>query len=132
MTMPVQNRTNLVLFQAKTLASDPDGFNDTVSWQEHCKAWVSLNPNRGREVTRDQTQQSIVSHTVRGDWMELRDVTPEMRMLFIETGDYLSADLSVDDPAGYRMFDVVGVMNDEDHHADTMITVEEKRFGIGS
>lgn len=132
MTTPVHNRTNLVLFQAKVTGPDPDGFNDVVSWQEHCKAWVSLNPNRGREVTRDETQQSIVSHTVRGDWMELRSVTPEMRMLFIDSGDYASADLTVDEPTGYRMFDVVAVLNDEDHHADTMIKVEEKRFGIGS
>lgn len=132
MTMPALNRTNLVLFQTKVMTPDPNGFNDVVSWQEHCKAWVSISPNRGREITRDDTQQSVVSHTVRGDWMELKSVTAEMRMLFVETGEYLAADVTSDKPAGFRRFDVVGVMNDEDHHADTMIKVEEKEFGIGA
>ena len=132
MTTPAQNRTNLVLFQKKIMTADVDGWNDVQTWQEHCQAWVSINPNRGREVTRDDTQQSIVSHTVRGDWMDLNEITAEMRMLFRNDGDYTTMSTASNEPSGYRMFDVVGVMNDEDHHADTMIKVEEKKFGIGS
>lgn len=124
MTAPARRRTNLVLIQAKPGATDPDGWNDTPGWTTHTLAWVSIDPIRGREIAAEM--QGVQTHNIRGDWLDLKAVTNEMRILFDETGVYDPM------PAGVRQFDIVAVMRDEDYHEDVLLKVEEKKYGASS
>ena len=115
---------NLVLVQEKvTVAGD---FNDAVAWQNVGEpAWVSINPVRGREITRDEEVQSIVTHTVRGDYLEINHIKDEMRIVFNEEHEY--------DPISQNsiIFDVIAVMEDFDTRGDVMIQVERHNLTFG-
>lgn len=123
--VPAMRRSNLVSFQKMTEQASTEGFNAVEVLVEQFQAWVSISPNRGDEQFTADERVSVVTHTVRGDFGELSEVTPDMVMIFHPTGSYSPI------PTGSRMFDIVAVMHDEDMHADTMIKVQEKPRGYG-
>ncbi|WP_306049187.1 phage head completion protein [Oceaniradius stylonematis] len=130
MPPPAMRRTNLVLIQETGAGLDRSGWTGNKDWTEHTKAWVSINPLRGREVTRDAMSLGTVTHDIRGDWLDLKDVSDGMRIVFVETGIYdpLPEPLTGD----YRTFDIVAVMRDEDEHNDVLLKAEEKLYGDGA
>ena len=130
MPPPALRRTNYVLIQKKGPGEDQSGWDDTEDWIEHTRAWVSINPIRGREVSRDQMTLGTVTHDIRGDWMDLKDCTDAMRVVLAEDGIY--GVLPDPLPSGVRSFDIVAVMRDEDNHDDVLLKAEEKRYGDGA
>ena len=130
MPPPALRRSNLVLIQKKGGGEDRSGWTKAEDWTEHARAWVSINPLRGREVTRDNVTLGTVTHDIRGDWLDLQGCDNTMRVVLAEDGDY--AAISDPLPFGFRSFDIVAVMRDEDNHDDVLLKVEEKRYGDGS
>lgn len=121
--IPARNRTNLVLVQSKTAVQGQ--WNDTVSWTEFRQVWVSIAPNRGREVFKGDELESVVTHTIRGDYLELEGISPEMRLVYNDTHEY--APIRADS----QVFDVLAVMPEADHHADCMIQASAKQLRYG-
>jgi head-tail adaptor len=122
--LPAKRLTNLVLIQRKQETGGQ--WNGAVEWVEDRKVWVSIDPARGREIFADGERQSIVTHTIRGDFLELEGVTEEMRIVFNDTHAY-------DDGirADSLVFDVAGVMPNYDGRDDIMIqaVLEPRRYG---
>lgn len=110
---------NLVLIQHKVTAESVRGRNEVITWETLTDAWVSINPNRGREIMKGDEKQSIVTHTIRGDFLALEVVKADMRIIYNDTHSY--------DPIspGSRVFNVLSVMADLDMHKDIMIQVDE-------
>src|SRR5690606_36505322 len=77
---------SLVLLQKK--GTETSSLNDTVSWVEDRRAWVSITPARGREIFKGDELASVVTHTVRGDFLELEGIDETMRMIFNDTHDF--------------------------------------------
>lgn len=115
--VPSKNRSTLVSIEQRAEKTGSKWGND-FDWTEFGQAWVSITPNRGREVFRGQGQESEVSHTIRGDWVDLENVQPEMRIVLTEDMVYPATGAA-------RYFDIHAVMHDEDHHRDTMIKARE-------
>lgn len=116
--IPSKNNTCLVSIERKSVVSGE--YNDTISWVEDRKAWVSIQPDRGREVFAAGERQVEVTHTVRGDFLELDGVTEEMRIVYTPTHVYSPAP-----PDDARVFDIVAPMPNFDHRDDTMLKVVE-------
>lgn len=116
---------NLVLVQHKVTIPGP--LNDIVVWAEYRQVWMSIQPNRGREVFKGDELQSVVSHTLRGDFLELEGIDETMRVVFNDTHDY--------GPHGIRadslVFDILAVMPNLDGRDDVMIqaNLNPLRFG---
>lgn len=116
--------TNMVLIQKKTTVAGQ--YNDTTAWVPHCRAWVSINPVRGREITSGGEQISVVTHTIRGDYVALSGVTEAMRVVHNETHAYDSI------PDNSVVYNIHAVMADEDRHADVMIQAsrDNRPYGL--
>lgn len=113
--IPTKRNSNLVLVQNKV---EIDGmFNATVEWVEFCQVWVSIDPARGREVYRGEEKQSVVTHKIRGDYLELEGVTEEMRIVYNDTHEYDSHGIRADS----LVFDILAVMPNHDLRDDTLI-----------
>lgn len=123
--VPAMRRSNLISVQKLVKVPSIDGMNDTQQWVEVCQAWVSIAPNRSAETFDADERVSVVTHTIRGDYTELSGATADMAIALHSSGSY--APIQV----GTRWFDILGVMHDEDMHADTMIKVAEKPRGYG-
>lgn len=116
-------KTKVLVEQANKTSSQ---WNDGEAWTEYGQFWVSITPQySGREKFVAGEVESIVTHTIRGDYMELKDVTAEMRVVFDPDMDYTT----VADSA--RVFIVLAVMPDIENHQDVVIRVEEegRRYG---
>lgn len=122
---PSSRFSNLVLIQKKTKT---DGsWNPVIAWAEFRQVWVSLQPDRGREVFKGNELTSVVTHTVRGDFLELEGITEEMRIIYNDTHDY--------GPQGIRsdslVFDILAVMSNLDGRDDVMIQANLKALRYG-
>lgn len=109
--VPSKHRNRFITINAPSQGES--GWGQTRTWAKYVDAWVSITPNRGQERFDQDSRENTVSHTIRGEWMDLKDVKPEMQVVLTESGTT-------------RYFDIKAVMNDEDHHRDTMLKVEEK------
>jgi len=116
--VPAKNNNNLVLVQNKVRT--PGQWNDTETWTELKQVWVSISPNRGREVFAADERESIVTHTIRGEFLEMEGITAEMRIVYNDTHAYspIRSDSIV--------YQILAVMPDMDHRADIMIQAEEE------
>lgn len=116
---------NLILVQHKVEVSGP--WNPVVSWEEERQIWVSLQPNRGREVFKGAELESVVTHTIRGDFLELEGITSEMRVVYNDTHDYDAHGIRADS----LVFDILAVMPNYDGRDDIMMQANLKglRFG---
>lgn len=108
MTGDPTNRRNQVTIQRATEARDPVTNEPVKTWATLRQAWVSIEPRRGQERFRDGSQESTVSHVIRGHYFDFEGVTAKDRILF-----------------GSRLFDIEAVMLDEDYHVDGMLAVLE-------
>lgn len=113
--IPVRPATNLMLFQHKVTVPGP--LNDIVRWVEFRQAWVSIVPNRGREVFKGDELASVITHTIRGDYLELEGIREDMRGVYNDTHDYGPRGIRADS----MVFDLLAVMPEMDQHADCMI-----------
>ena len=123
--MPPSRNPNLVLIQKKV--TTPGDFNDTVAWLEDRQVWVSINPNRGREVFAGAELTSVVTHTLRGDFLELEGVDETMRIVFNDTHDYDAHGIRADS----LVFDILAVMPNYDGRDDIMIQASLKALRFG-
>jgi head-tail adaptor len=121
--IPARRNNCFVLIQRYTTTDGQWG--ETKQWIMFTQAWVSINPDRGREIFRSDERESIVTHTIRGDYFELVDVEEKMRIIDSEPGVYEPI------PPTAKVFDILAVMVDEDGHEDIMIKAEQlgRRFG---
>lgn len=126
-----RRRNNLVLVQSRSLASGQ--WNDAETWSEYGQFWVSIDPQRGREQFSAGELESVVTHTIRGDYMELKDMTPDMRVIFQEDMVYSDGASTpvYSISASARVFNILAVMPDHEQHADVMLKVEEEQRRYG-
>lgn len=103
---------NLVLIQREVKTGE---FGDVVAWVEERQVWISINPNRGREVFAGEELQAVVTHTLRGDFFELEGVVEKMRVVYNDTHAY--------DPIrpDSEVFDILAVMPNYDGRDDVMM-----------
>ena len=122
-----RRRPSLVLFQTFT---ETDGqYGLTKTWAAHSRAWVNIEPDRAREQYKADEIESIVTHVVRGDYFELRDITPLMRMIYSPSGDYSSSGSNIPDSA--LVFNILAVIPAHDQRSDVMIKVEQEGRNYG-
>lgn len=118
--IPTKRNNNCCLIQKKSTVEGK--FNDTVTWVYDREVWLSITPERGREKFSSDELKSVVSHKIRGDYLELNGVDETMRIILSKdmTYDPISNDADV--------YDILAVMPDEDGHADILISaVKENR-----
>jgi hypothetical protein len=123
--VPPSRNPNLVLIQKKVTI--PGDFNDVVAWVEDRQVWVSINPNRGREVFAGPELTSVVTHTLRGDFLELEGVDETYRAVYNDTHDYDAHGIRADS----LVFDLLAVMPDYDGMSDIMIQANLKALRYG-
>jgi len=111
--LPSQRLSNLVLIQSKV---ETDGaWNPAVEWVENRRVWVSVDPKRGREIFTAGEKEAVVTHTIRGDFLELEGVNETMRIVLADTHIYDPV------PANALVFDILAVLPNYDGRDDTMI-----------
>lgn len=112
---PTKHNNNLVLVQRKVEVAGE--YNSIKVWAEFMQIWASISPNRGREIFAGDEKQSVITHTIRADFLDAENVTEEMRFVYNDTHTY--------DPVvgGSKVFDILAVMPDIDHKTDVMIQV---------
>lgn len=122
--IPSKRNTCLVSIQEMQTTADPQ-WGDQVSWVEERKAWVSIDPNRGREVFNSGETEAVVTHTIRGDFLALKGVEEAMRIVYHETHVYDPV------PDSAEVYNILAVMPDKDNRADCMIqaTLDNLRYG---
>lgn len=126
-----RKRNNLVLIQHKVLVPGP--LNDRVEWRQHAQVWVSIDPQRGREVFDANELSTVVTHAIRGDFMELSGVDETMRVIHASDMNYAYGG----SPAGWairpdaRVFDILAVMPSFEDRGDVMISAAEKGMRYG-
>lgn len=116
---------NLVLVQRKAVAPGP--YNDTVSWVEERQVWVSINPERGRETFQGDERESIVTHKIRGDFLELEGIRADDRIIYNDTHDYGPHGIRADS----TVFDLLSVMPNLDGRDDVLIQANERSLRYG-
>lgn len=121
----ISAKRNSCFVQFQSYTTTEGQWGETKAWVKFSEAWVSINPDRGREIFKSDERESVVSHTIRGDYLELEGVEEKMRMIYSEAGVYDPM------PADAKVFDIHAVMVDEDGHEDIMLKVEQlgRRFG---
>lgn len=122
----IPSRTpNLVLVERKAISQSQWG--DGVTWSALRLVWVSINPLRGREVYQGDEVETVVTHRIRGDFLELEGVTSEDRILYNDQHDYTVGAI----PASTLVFDLLAVLPNYDGRDDTLIqaNLHQKRYG---
>lgn len=122
--IPSKRNSNLVLVQRKQATTG--AWNPTVEWVEDRIVWVSIDPARGREVFKGDELEAVVTHKIRGDFLELDGVTEEMRIVYNDSHAY---DPIRDDSI---VFDILAVMPNHDMHDDTLIQATAKALRFSS
>lgn len=120
-------RSCMVLIEREGVVSSDPQWGDKKGWIEFRKAWVSIQPNRGREVFRDDEKESVITHTIRGDFLDLDGVLETDRIVYNDTHEYSAHGI----PADSRVFDILAVMPNFDGRDDIMIRANEegRRYG---
>lgn len=121
-----RQRNNLVLIQNKVETTDAQ-WGNTYSWTEYGQFWVSIDPQRGREIFTAGENEAVITHKIRGDYQELIGVTEAMRIIFDPSMSYDdgASPPSAQIPSNARVFDILAVMPDYEHRGDVMISVQE-------
>ena len=121
MPPPAKRRTKLVQFQQMTV--DKSGEYDVDVWANVSDAWVSLSPDRGREVMTQGELVATVMYSVRGDYRDLEGVTEAMRMIYNISQTYPAAGDVDPMPADTKAFEIQAIMPDEEFEDDIMLKV---------
>jgi head-tail adaptor len=120
--MESRRRPSLVLVQTFT---EVDGqYGKTQVWIERCTAFVNIEPFRGRENFTAAERESIVTHTIRGDYYDLIGVEATDRIIFSPGMDYGLSPTVIPDDA--QVFQVLAVMPDYIGLNDVVLKVEQE------
>lgn len=116
---------NLVLIQRQVMT--PGTWNDVVTWVEDRQVWASIDPVRGREVFRGDELQSVVTHSIRGDFLEFEGIEPSWRIIYNDTHEYGPSEIRADS----LVFDILAVMPNYDGRDDVLIqaNLNPRRLG---
>lgn len=117
---------NLVLVQRPDRTAGH--WNDVTTWVEDRQVWVSINPDRGREIFRADELRSVVTHTIRGDFYELEGIEESWRIVYNDTHEYGPSEIRDDS----LVFEILAVMPNYDGRDDIMIqaTLLGRRYGV--
>lgn len=115
----------LVLIQRKTLT--PGQWNDVTVWAEFRQVWVSVDPQRGRETYEADEIEAVVTHKIRGDFLELEGISAEDRIIYNDTHDYDAHGIRADS----LVFDILAVLPNYDVKADILINANLKQLRFG-
>jgi head-tail adaptor len=74
-------RSTKVRIEQSTAVRDPESNEEVLTWALFCEAWVSIDPRTGGEYFEGGSRYSQAVVNMTGDWMELRRVTPGMRLV---------------------------------------------------
>lgn len=130
--LTARRRNNLVLVLHKVFVPNPP-FNDVEAWVQFAQVWVSIDPERGREIFEEQERTAVVTHKIRGDYQELRDLDETMMVVHHPSMSYpfegsppvwgIAADA--------RVFNIMAVMPDFETRGDVVLAVTEdgRRWG---
>ena len=122
--IPSKRNSNLVLVESRVDVSG--NWNPEAAWVEYRRVWVSIAPNRGREIFQGNELGAVVTHTIRGDFLELEGVSETMRIVYNDTHEY-------DGPLSESLvFDILAVMPNHDGRDDTMIQANLKGLRYGN
>lgn len=121
----VSRFTNLVLVQQKIETGG--SWNPVIAWVEYRQVWVSIQPDRGREVFKGDELAAVVTHKIRGDFLELEGVNETMRLVYNDTHDYDAHGIRADS----LVFDILAVMPNIDGRDDCLIqsNLKAQRYG---
>lgn len=121
--VPARNTPLFAVIQRYT--NQQSDWNDTKVWSTFVEAWVSIRPDRGREIQAADETVAVVTHTVRGDFYDLEGVSEKMRVIYSPIGVYDPI------PNDAQVYEVLAVMPDEDSRKDIMLKVQlnGRRYG---
>lgn len=122
-----RRRNTLVVIQSSTPTSGQWGNADV--WAEFVQAWVTLEPVRGRERYVADEVETIISHKISGDYMELGNVTDKMQVVYHDSMKYSDLQYSDFDNAkslASRVFLIKAVMRDYETKGDIVLMCEEE------
>lgn len=122
-----RRRPCLVLFQSFT---ETDGqWGKTKAWVNFSQAWVSIEPERGREQFTQNEREAISTHVVRGDYYDLAGISPTFRMIYSPGAEYAASPSTIPDSA--LVYDILAVMPAHDQKSDVMLKVEQEGRSYG-
>ncbi len=81
MPLAAGRASTLIEIQVSTETRDPISNEPIQTWERFCRAWVSVDVRRGGEYFETGSRYSQTIQVLKGDWMELKDVTPGMRVV---------------------------------------------------
>lgn len=119
MTPGPLRRTKLVMFQRKVI--DKTGEFDVETWVNVVDAWVSISPDRGREIATQGETVATAVYSIRGDYRGLESVSEEMRAIYNITHNYPEPYDDDAPPANTKVYEVLAVMPDEEFEDDIML-----------
>lgn len=108
----------IVQFQVKQPVRDTDYNELSHDWVKFSEAWVSLMPVRGREKYIGNSKESDVSHLLKIDPLEGRDITPSMRIILDKTGRFI-------DKADFLYFQIMSILPDFTEREEMTIQVSQ-------
>lgn len=114
MTPGPLRRSKLVQFQRKVI--DKTGEYDVETWENVSDAWVSISPDRGREVATQGELVATVVYSIRGDYRDLEGVSEDMRAIY-NTAQVYTGTL----PSATKAYEIIAVMPDEEFEDDIML-----------
>lgn len=104
------------LIQLQQLTIDTTGEYDVETWANVSDAWVSISPDRGREVPTQGELVATVVYSIRGDYRDLQGISEKMRALLNVTQVYTEPY-----PADTKVYEIIAVMPDEEFEDDIML-----------
>lgn len=109
----------------QTFANNAGAWNDVKAWSQFAAVWVSISPDRGREIEAADETVATVTHTIRGDFYDLEGVSEKMRVIYSPKGVYDPI------PNDAEVYDILAVMPDEDTRQDIMLKAQlnSRRYG---
>ena len=122
--IPSRHNNSYVRFEKPTKVTGQ--YNDTIVWVKYTDAWVSITPQRGREVFSANELEAVVTHKIRGDFLELEGIDETMRMVFHKAMVYDPNPLDDSD-----VYNILAYMPDLDSRADVLISAikEARNYG---
>lgn len=108
MSDPQLMRTPVIVMKA-VKTRHPVTNEPVESWVEFKRMFVQLEPRRGRERFVRGSQESEVTHTIRGQYFDHYGLTPAMRIIVEES----------------RVLEIIAIMPDHERKMELMITARE-------
>lgn len=120
--MTGRRRPCLVLIQ--TFFETDGQYGKAVTWYDFATAWVNIEPVRGVERFVADERESAVTHVIRGDYHDLKNVTAKMRLIYSAAMEYGNSPTEIPDSAS--VYEILAVMIDHNERGDVMLKVERE------